>query len=633
VTSDAEAVRAERPAVPPPPGGSASIWARIREHKIIQWGMAYLGAAFALAQAEDLLARAFDWPDLTGRIFMVLLVVGFPVAVTVAWYHGHRGLKRISAGEFMIVSLLLLIGGIFFSVAVRPKIDRAAATRAAVSAGEVGATAAARAAPPNSIAVLPFVNISSDPEQEYFADGLSEELMNQLTKVSQLRVTARTSSFAYKGRTGDVEAIGRELGVGNVLEGSVRKSGDQVRITAQLIDTGSGFHLWSENYDRNLADVFAVQDEIARRVAGALKVTLGIGDKELRRGGTENTAAYDHYLLARSLSRQGGLRESARAMDEYGQALALDPDFGLAQIGLAQGLITLSSFSPGDFAAVRDRAIDHAVEVVPDLPETFWLLAQRHADRREWQAAEQAQKDMWARSSPNDYSANSAYGEFLFGTGYAREALPYLERARSLDPLVTTSYVALGMAYDALGEKDRAVASFEEMQARVPGVTDALAIMPQFWRLLAAGDVDRARQLFATNQSAPPQPRAANPVAQTVSRVLEAGRQNLTDPARALAELRGVYADPAANNPVAMANLALFAAHFGDADLAAQAFGRALLADSRWLQFAWTPILEPVRRHAQFKDLMREMKLVDYWRASRWPDHCRPLGTNDFECF
>ena len=195
-------------------------------------------------------------PILSARVLMLALIAGFPLAVTLAWYHGHRGLRSVSAGELGILSVLILIGAVFFTVALRPS-DGAGSAEADArqrdrSAGDdVPATLAHRALaepnyPPNSIAVLPFTNISSDPEQEYFVDGLSEELMNQLAQVRALRVTARTSSFAFKGTTETVERIAEKLNVAHVLEGSVRKAGDQLVITAQLIDTTNGFHLWSK---------------------------------------------------------------------------------------------------------------------------------------------------------------------------------------------------------------------------------------------------------------------------------------------------------------------------------------------------------------------------------------------------
>jgi TolB-like protein len=630
----------ERSAEAPQLDGAVTVWTRIRAHKIIQWGVAYLGVAFALAQAEDLIGRAFDWPELAGRAFIVLLIIGFPVALTVAWYHGHRGLRRMSAGEFAILSALLLIGATFFTIAVRPRTEippsAAGADRAAPSSAYGGETVRGPPAPANSIAVLPFVNISTDPGQEVFADGLSEELMNQLTKIDELLVTARTSSFAFKGQSGDIEAIRRRLGVSHVLEGSVRKNGERIKITAQLIETATGFHLWSETYERSYSDVFELQDEISRKVATALKVKLQIGDADFRRGGTTNTAAYDEYLLGRSLERQAN-GFSVEASEAYERALALDPRFGLAQVRYAEQLTALVRIGDRGSLERRDSAMERALELAPDLPGTSALLAQQRIDDLQWRAAEQALKGALA-SSPNDYEANLRYGQFLVKIGRARESLPFLDRVRLLDPLAVSSYSYLAFAYDGLGERDRAIGLYDEMWQRIepkrggsPVSNFATVVFPQFWRVIAGGDSAAAlRVLTKAGISEATVPDALTPLAGLLT-----SPQRLDDKNSGIASLHAAYEHPVAPEllNVYMANLALLAAHFGDADLSVDALGKALRENTSWLNFAWTPLMEPVRRHPKFKELIRETKLPEYWRQSRWPEHCRPLGAEDFECF
>jgi TolB-like protein len=618
------------PAAPPretPPAVSPlSVWDRVRDHKIIQWSVAYLGAALALAQGIELVGRGFAWPEVIDRGLIVLLVVGFPIAVTVAWYHGHRGLQRVSQGELAIVSVLILIGALLFGAVFAPPVEVAARASGSEGLGSATEPPSDRQAPENSIAVLPFANNSSDSEQEYFVDGLSEAVMNQLTKVAALRVTAGTSSFAFKGRTGDIGTIGDQLGVRHVLEGGVLKSGNAVRITVRLSDTATGFQRWSETYNGELGDVFALQDEIARQVARALQASLGIADDELRRGGTHSTAAYEHYLLARSLQRQGDPLQGPRLLEELELALAIDPNFGLAQVNLASLLNLIARASivvDPELEMERDLAIDRSVVVAPDLPATFALLAQRYSSRGEWAEAEQAWKEVWARSSPNDFDANSGYGGFLNGMGYATEALPYVERARLLDPLVADPYISLSLVYDAIGLRERALATYDEMTSNVPRPS-ILAIMPQFWRVLTTGDIEGASALLPSSVQDPPD--AVLRFGVIVESTL------LGDRERGLAALRAGYANPAAG-PGALANIAFFAVHFGDTALATEAFGKALKSDSSWLTFAWMPLMEPVRRSARFKEIVREMGLVDYWRASRWPDHCRPLPEGDFECF
>jgi tetratricopeptide (TPR) repeat protein len=238
---------------------------------------------------------------------------------------------------------------------------------------------------------------------------------------------------------------------------------------------------------------------------------------------------------------------------------------------------------------------------------------------------------VWERS-PNDFGANSGYGRFLYRMGYANDALPRLERAQLQDPLVASPYVNLAYVYDALGLHERALATHEQMTKHVatPGL---LNVMPQFWRLLATGDVEAASAVLAAATRELQVPQQVPPTAPLIVRVV-AGTAALDDRERGLAELRAEHANTPANVPGAMANIAFLAAHFGDTDLAADAFGKALIADPvAWLQFAWIPLMEPVRRHERFKRTLREVGLVDYWRATRWPDRCRPLPEQDFECF
>ncbi|MGH7703616.1 MAG: protein kinase domain-containing protein, partial [Gemmatimonadales bacterium] len=221
-----------------------------------------------------------------------------------------------------------------------------------------------------SIAVLPFANISGDPENEYFSDGISEEIINALTQLPRLRVAARTSAFSFKGKTTDLRTIGDLLNVGTVLEGSVRRAGGRIRITAQLINLADGYHLWSERYDRELTDVFAIQDEIATAIADKLKVTLRVGaEGQLVRPPTANLEAYDLYLKGHALVGQRG-PALLRAVECFEQAIALDPRLALAHAELAEALLLMSLYGMVPPEEVRDRArqaTSRALELEPEL--------------------------------------------------------------------------------------------------------------------------------------------------------------------------------------------------------------------------------------------------------------------------
>ena len=226
---------------------------------------AYVALAYAIQHGVVLTREAFEWPQAVERISMLLLVLGLPLVMTFAWYHGARASRRISGPELTIISILLVIGSLFFYVFVRPSTETVAGSRPASVAG-----LPAPAAPGGiSVAVLPFANLSGDAGQEFFSDGMTEEIMTALAKVSALRIVGRESAFQFKGQKTDMHAVGQALGASYLVEGSVRKAGDQVRITAQLVQADNGVSVWTDSYDREMKNIFATQSDIAQAIAGA----------------------------------------------------------------------------------------------------------------------------------------------------------------------------------------------------------------------------------------------------------------------------------------------------------------------------------------------------------------------------
>ncbi len=289
-----------------------------------------------------------------------------------------------------------------------------------------------------SIAVLPFENLSSDKEQEYFSDGLSEELINKLSQVKDLQVTARTSSFYFKGRNEDMRIIGEKLGVTYLLEGSVRKSGNQLRINAQLIKAEDGYHLFSKTYDRELKDIFAIQDEIAKAVTTALSITLGVG-KFNRPGMTRNMEAYDVYLHAKANLYKFTPDSVLTAIDQLNHALDIDPDFGLGWRLLyqvyKQGISLLPPGQSVDFEARRSDALERARAIAPDMPEILMSTADDHVEKGNWLEADRILKKILDDQGHVNSEANGRYGRMLLNAGRSNDALTYLQRAKRLDPL------------------------------------------------------------------------------------------------------------------------------------------------------------------------------------------------------
>ena len=338
---------------------------RLRQRKIVQWALAYLAGAFALLQAVDIIGQRFGWPEQVERVLIVALGVGFFVALVLAWYHGERGEQRVSGTELSVLALLLAIGGAILWRVATTAHDAATAPDPS-SASALGAA---------STAVLPFVNMSADKANEYFSDGMTETLLNRLAQVPQLKVAARTSSFSFKGTNTDVRKIGAQLGVASLVEGSVQQAGDTLRITAQLVRAADGAHLWSRNYDRKAADLFAIQDEIAGAVTEALVGELLPKTREiLTKGGTRNLAAYDAYTRALEQLAVNNFPSNIQAEALMKQALALDPGYVDAMLGLVNtwlnmfrtGQITLAEFQ-ARAAPVLDR-----VEALD--PGNAWLL-------------------------------------------------------------------------------------------------------------------------------------------------------------------------------------------------------------------------------------------------------------------
>jgi TolB-like protein/DNA-binding winged helix-turn-helix (wHTH) protein len=345
------------------------------------------------------------------------------------------------------------------------------------------AGAATFSPPPRSIAVLPFVNMSGDPSQEYFSDGLSEELLNHLSSIDELQVAARTSSFSFKGRDTDIGVIARKLNVGAVLEGSIRRSGGTVRISAQLVNAVTGFHMWSETYDRNLGDMLALQTEIANAVASALKVRL-LGDVAAKNetGSTRNAAAYDAYLRAASAYwQQRNGSDLQKAIADYKEAVRLDSNFALAYAGWSIALSAYATFyahgaAKRDWAGSARLPALKAVALAPDLAEGHLALAFVHKHALDFQRANEEYERAVALA-PGNARMLRDYGPFAVSMGHTDAGIAAARRAVLLDPLNVNSHGFLSEALRDARRYDEAMAAYQ----------DALSFEPKDPGLLLTG--------------------------------------------------------------------------------------------------------------------------------------------------
>lgn len=439
---------AQRPLAPT---ASQTVWARIKAHKVLEWTLAYAAGAYTLLHLVEMVGTAFDWPHIVARIATLLLALGVPIATTLAWYHGHRAQHRVSGPELTIITVLLVISGSVLWLLGRPSYERAL-PQSVSSAAEM-TSGAPTTLPEKSIAVLPFVNMSSDKEQDYFSDGLTEEMIELLGQVPDLRVPARTSSFYFKGKNETIANMARQLKVAYVLEGSVRKAGKRLRITAQLIRADNGYHLWSQAYDRDDTDVFAVQDDIAKAVVSALQVKLAAGVEETGSRGTTNTEAYNEYLLGRELYRRGGLEALRHAVAAYSQAIALDANYAAAYVGLALAEALLADLT-GDRSGIERAGhdVDKAIALAPNDANGY---AQRSFIRDGWRwdwSGAQADIDKALTLDPRNSEVQHRYANLLDAQGRLPEAIAVVKKAIELDPLSSPTWNHLGLFYTEMGD-------------------------------------------------------------------------------------------------------------------------------------------------------------------------------------
>ena len=463
---------------------------RLRERKLVQWALAYIAAAFALIQILDIVAQRFAWPEQAIRFVIVAAAIGFLATLVIAWYHGEHGAQRVSSTELLILALLLGIGGVL-ALRLSPRSDAASAARPAV-----GTSAAAAAADPHSIAVLPFVNMSGDKDNDYFSDGISEEILNVLAGIPALHVAARTSSFSFRDGKHEAPEIAQELHVRLLLEGSVRKQGERARITAQLIDASNGYHLWSQTYDRDLKDIFAIQDEIAAAIANELKVKIGAADDSAAKK-PRSAEAHDFYLRGLGQWQQRGEASLFAAIKSFEGAIAADAQFAEAYAGLAVTYTILPDYSARiSYPEALDRARDNAeiaLSLDPSVPEIYVVLGYL-ADGERRRSTAQALYHHAATLRPSYATAYQWLGNSQWSGGDLKGGLASLERASALDPRSSIIANNHGMVLSALGRYAEVIALCAATLKAKPA--DQNCLETTSFATLLSGDYAAARPLY-----------------------------------------------------------------------------------------------------------------------------------------
>ena len=628
----------------PPEPQRENTWDRLRRRKVVQWGILYVAASWSFLQGFEFLSDTYAWPHEFQQLATLALLIGLPIVLVLAWYHGDRGQQRVTTAEFAIITLLLLIGGgalAFYQRNIEGDGEAPPAARgisdpsAAPGISESPATPGAPDTRP-SLAVLPFVDLSQAKDQEYLGDGLAEEIINQLAQVPALRLVGRTSSFSFKGKDDDLRSIGSKLGVAHLLEGSVRKAGDRIRITAQLAAASDSSQLWSKTYDRNLTDVFAVQDEIARDVAQALSVKLDAVKLNTAQGGTTNVDAYDRYLRWRQLlfSEYWDEEHDRERVRLAREAVALDPGFVLGWNALAESLDALATEVDGEQSArLRDEAAQVRARIAALAPD-HWLVKRDRAFAL-WREGQWAEAIALTREvmegGPMSYERAYPYTELIFSVGHLDETVDVVEQLKAVEPLAM--FISRDLQYDYTAARRIDDAETEYQRSLSLEGSHKQPTVLAFQRMLARPDTDleALRDVYG---------RLAKVLDWAF--LLDLGGV-LDDREAMLAILREAAKDPTYDgNRAAIAFQMETADALGDADLAVDALRRFLEAsegfadgsmhhDTYW-QF-WTAPHSGIRVHPEFKRLLVQTGVADYWRKTgRWGDGCKPISADDFQC-
>ena len=581
--------------------------------------MAYLAGAWLILQVADTVIPWLELGDAVGRIVLIVLIVGFVPAVIATWMFewtpdgirfddevevdaagavvARRRLDRIIIGILALAVVYFAADEFLFDV-----------SQSDSSYGD------------RSIAVLPFEDISPDGDQAYLGNGIADELRLELQHLDGLRVAGRTSSNAYAQEDG--KTIGEILNVESILEGSVRKEGDGVRITVQLTNVADGFTIWSESYNRKLEKIFEMQEEIATSVAGSLGVRLGVGDVNAFHGaGTQNVDAYEAYLQA--LSKDWSASSTKEAIVLLERAIELDPDYAVAWSLLAVKILsTAYDVQLDETAEVVERAHELAlrgVQLDPESATAHSILAIVRWTQLDWVGSEQGHRR--AIELLTDRPMIDRYGVLLMRTGRTAEAEKQFDLAMELEPLggrPPNMSWHIALMQGRIAETKEIIATWHDKINTTENNLD-VAFNEQDPEALKAAI--RALPTVDDDYLRLPYMHLYSPVL-----------AEFDSPERVLSILRTLYRDESLHWPRKLHDIAMVAAYFGDPEFALKVKREEARLNIARLHAVWYPFMSEVRQLPEFKNLVTELNLVEYWRAYGWADACAPLGDNDFTC-
>lgn len=583
---------------------SGSFLKQLKDRQVVQTLVIYVAVSWGFYEIAKEYLVQFGFPEYSPRLLLVLLTLGLPAAVFLAWYfdvdrRGVRAEKRMRSRDWLAVtaSILLPITGTLVALPyVNDTSDR---------------IRAARISGPGSVAVLPFTNLTGDTSMEYLGDGIAEEVIGALSQLEGIGVAAQTLSFQYRGDESDLREAGRALAVPYLIRGSVQSAGNQLRLRADLVDAASGQRVWSESADIRPDDLFAAQDQLSRSVAAALAEKLGLASAGLpENGSAPDPEAYDLYLRGRHIWHKRGSVDQAAAIGHLSEAVRVNPDFAKAWAALASAYLTWPAYSREGYATwpLAEDAARKASELDPDLAEPYAVLATFAEHNNNWIEADRLFRDALERDEKHA-TAHYWYGEHLSKTGRYSDSVRHFQRAIELDPTYLPPQSDLAFAVMHFRDYEQAARRFQSVWDK-----GYRSVQTWFGRLITAIHQRDADGAFAWID----QGNMPEPAKQQMRRIVTVVVEGASDP-QLLSDLL--------NAPGAEYRFLFWAtATLGDYDatfrIARRRLDESLGIDLRPL---WGPDME-VREDPRFLDLLEEIGYVDYWQSAGWSDICRRDG-------
>ena len=620
----------------------SSFFTELKRRNVVRVAVAYAVIGWLVLQVTNTLVSMLELTASVEKLILLILIVGYIPMLLFSWVYeltpqGFKLESQITAGETItahtakrldVVTLIALIGVVSLSVwqyvshgvlisETESGIFQSDTEYKATLLQDSQENPVAK-----SIAVLPFVNISSDTDNEYFSDGISEEILSALAKIKQLKVVSRTSSFAFKDQMDNLQLIGEILGVEYVLEGSVRKSENSIRITAQLINVSDGFHVWSETYDRELTDVFAIQDEIAQHIVQAMRITLvtdGLGTQSENK---VNPVAYDLFLQARHLWHKRGENNLLEAISLYEKAVAIDPDFSRAWAALAVATANMIAYSTIPIEEIMPKAQGYAFRALalnPNLSEAIMVLPILMAYEKRWDEM-LVSLDKAVKLDPSNSTARIWKSETLWRMGYLDQAYQELEAAVAIDP--TSPPAIYNMAYYKLrmGDVEGALKLtdvIKDHNFKNASYLQALIALEQNNQKLAYELLPKAFAILGLSDEE--------------STAIVAGLSDKNQRDKALAALDQLGTD-IIEKRVSKFNVDIVLEMYKQFDEPERAFklANALVDDgTAFIDYSfWGKQNKAIRQHPKFQAIVRKRGFLKYWLLNGWPDECKPDGEN-----